>query len=173
MDNTLDTNSNISHYRIISKLGAGGMGEVHLAEDACLERKIALKILPKSVAQDEEMKLAWYPGWYDFGTIYIQNRSTLFDYFQLEIWAKFKFYAGFIEFCAKHKIVNSAFAMLRSVVYHSLLSPDLALSTNTSAFVVKIEMKQNELNKTQKNKDLRLRIMGSQVRILPSVLKLL
>jgi len=48
MDNTLDTNSNISHYRIISKLGAGGMSEVYLAEDACLERKIALKILPKA-----------------------------------------------------------------------------------------------------------------------------
>jgi len=99
------------------------MGEVHLAEDACLERKIALKILPKSVAQDEEMKLAWYPGWYDFGTIYIQNRSTLFDYFQLEIWAKFKFYAGFIEFCAKHKIVNSAFAMQRSGVRPSSTLP--------------------------------------------------
>ena len=110
-------------YDIHSQIGAGGMGEVYLAEDACLERKIALKILPKSVAQDEEMKLAWYPGWYDFGTIYIQNRSTLFDYFQLEIWAKFKFYAGFIEFCAKHKNDNSAFAMQRSGVRPSSTLP--------------------------------------------------
>jgi serine/threonine protein kinase len=43
---------NLSHYRIISKLGAGGMGEVYLAEDVRLHRKIALKILPESFTAD-------------------------------------------------------------------------------------------------------------------------
>jgi hypothetical protein len=62
-------------------------------------------------------------GWYDFGTIYIQNRSTLFDYFQLGVWTKSKFYAGFIEFCTKGKIDNSAFAMQRSGIRPSSTPP--------------------------------------------------
>lgn len=42
----------ISHYRILSLLGIGGMGEVYLAEDRKLERKIALKLLPAEFTKD-------------------------------------------------------------------------------------------------------------------------
>src|SRR2546426_11105617 len=44
----------ISHYRIISPLGAGGMGEVYLAEDSKLDRKVALKLLPTEFTQDAD-----------------------------------------------------------------------------------------------------------------------
>ena len=43
----------IGRYEICSKLGAGGMGEVYLAEDTKLDRKVALKILPSDMVDDQ------------------------------------------------------------------------------------------------------------------------
>src|SRR6266404_2855076 len=50
----LSPNTGLAHYRIVSKIGAGSMSEVYLAQDTKLDRKVALKILPADLAANRD-----------------------------------------------------------------------------------------------------------------------
>ena len=53
---SLTTGTMVSHYRILDKIGAGGMGEVYLAQDTKLDRRVALKFLPPHLCVDSECR---------------------------------------------------------------------------------------------------------------------
>ena len=54
MSKSISPETILGHYRVVSQIGAGGMGEVYLAEDSRLHRKVALKILPAEMAANQD-----------------------------------------------------------------------------------------------------------------------
>ena len=50
----MNAGTQIAHYKFISALGKGGMGEVYLADDTKLDRQVGIKMLPDAVRQDPE-----------------------------------------------------------------------------------------------------------------------
>jgi serine/threonine protein kinase len=50
----LAAGTKVGHYQIIEKIGAGGMGEVYLAQDTRLDRRVALKFMPAQYASDQD-----------------------------------------------------------------------------------------------------------------------
>src|SRR5499426_4468288 len=69
----------ISHYRVLSKLGAGGMGEVWRARDTRLNREVAVKVLPASFAQDPDRLLRFEQEALATSALNHPNILTIYD----------------------------------------------------------------------------------------------
>ena len=70
----------ISHYRITSKLGAGGMGEVYRAHDERLERDVALKVLPAHTLADEVARKRFRKEALALSKLNHPNIATIYDF---------------------------------------------------------------------------------------------
>jgi serine/threonine protein kinase/Tol biopolymer transport system component len=76
---TIQAGHTLQHYRLVEKIGEGGMGEVWLARDVRLERDVAVKILPAGFATNEQFRARFEREGKTISSLNHPNICTLFD----------------------------------------------------------------------------------------------
>lgn len=108
----LAANTTLSHYRIVKKLGAGGMGEVYLAQDTSeLGRNVALKILPIEVAKDKDRLQRFTQEARTVSNLNHPNILTVHEFGQTES-ASFIAQSRLFSFARMRRVISPA-ALLR------------------------------------------------------------
>ena len=74
----------LAHYEVVSKIGAGGMGEVYLAEDLSLRRKVALKMLAPELTSDERVLSRFEQEAHAASALNHPNILTIYEFGQAE-----------------------------------------------------------------------------------------
>ncbi len=80
----LENGQEVGHYRVMQRIGAGGMGEVYLAKDTRLGRTIALKILPADVASDQRRMLRFKQEARIVSALNQPNILTIFEFGEID-----------------------------------------------------------------------------------------
>ncbi len=75
----IDNGYRLGPYEIVSRIGAGGMGEVWLAKDTRLDRSVAIKLLPEGFAQNEQFRARFEREAKTISSLNHPNICTLFD----------------------------------------------------------------------------------------------
>jgi len=79
--------TSLPHYRIVEKLGQGGMGEVYRAEDTNLQRHVAIKVLPDEFSHDPERLARFQREAEVLASLSHPNIATLYGFEQAEAWS--------------------------------------------------------------------------------------